>query len=148
MENKEITQKLKVQDYVFEIDGENINSSVVTYTFYKTLLGLEISGVNNENKEAWIYFELEMNLNDLNKYSKVPTNISEYVSSSESFIKKPNYENSDFLDFDFPKNNFEDMHKNLSSVWISKIKENVFIFKVCIPNEGVFTFFIVDFNEN
>lgn len=158
----EIIKKLRVSDYVFEIDGKDIYNCVVKYSItenmmvhyndgsleevYKPVINLEIQGNDLNKNEAWICFELNLGLKELNKYSSIPTNIIDKVSKSESFIKRPNEENSTFLDFEIPMNKVDDMYKNISSVWVSKLDENIFIFKVCIPSERMFSYFIVDFN--
>lgn len=158
----EIIKKLRVSDYVFEIDGKDIYNCVVKYSItenmmihysdghieeeYNPVIVLEIQGNDLNKNEAWICFELNLGLKELNKYSSIPTNIIDKVSKSESFIKRPNEENSTFLDFEIPMNKVDDMYKNISSVWVSKLDENIFIFKVCIPSERMFSYFIVDFN--
>ena len=39
------------------------------------------------------------------------------------------------------------MHKNLTSLWISKIKDNEFIIKLSVGSE-VFTFFKIELKKN
>lgn len=160
---KEVSQKLKVSDYVFEMNNKDIENVYVTYSFgtltswsfkegkidktkYLPVINFELSGVDSENREAWISFELRMDLNMLNECSETPTDISKFTSTSEAYIKRPVEDKADILDFWFPQNKFEDIFHNLSSAYVSKVKENVFIFKLSIPNE-VFTYFKVDFNE-
>ena len=61
-------------------------------------------------------------------------------------FRHPPEEVSGFLDFGLPKNNEEDIYKNLSSLWISKIRENEFIIKLCVPDE-LFTYFKIVFEK-
>lgn len=161
---EEITQKLAVQDYVLEINKEDINEVELSYYFdkiknidyidgkkkeisFNPILYISLSGKNKINKKAWISFMINIGLEQLNEFTSLPTDISKFVIDSESFIKYPESELSAFLNFDFAHNDEEDIYKNLSSVWVSKIDTNIFVFKVCVPNE-VFSFFRIDFNKN
>lgn len=162
MEQKEITKNLNIQDYDFIVDNNNITRAKVTYYFgkgqsiyykdglrekenYIDEISLELSGLDNQDNEVWISFMLKISLEDLNKYTDIPEDISNYIIKSESFIKRPLDEYATFLELNFKTNTKEDIYKNLSSFWISKLDNNIFIFKVCVPNE-VFAYFKVDFN--
>ena len=162
MEQKEITKNLNIQDYDFIVDNNNITRAKVTYSFgkgqsiyykdglrekenYIDEISLELSGLDNQDNEVWISFMLKISLEDLNKYTDIPEDISNYIIKSESFIKRPSDEYATFLELNFKTNTKEDIYKNLSSFWISKLDTNIFIFKVCVPNE-VFAYFKVDFN--
>ena len=142
-------QKLKVSDYVFEIDGKDITKAEVEYEFLKNLpaIFIDIKGVDNNNNEAWFCFELEMDLKQLNNYNDKPVEITEFVSDCEAFIKKPNMDHSRELVFYFPTNTVEDIYHNLTSIWVVKKETNIFIFKVCVPSDNLFAFFEVDFNN-
>lgn len=157
-------QKLNVSNYVFEIDGKDIIKAEVEYElskfttiFYKdgkrdrveyfTAISIEVTGIDDNNNEAWFCFELDMSLEQLNTYPEKPVNITEFVSSSEAFIKKPNMESSRELDFYFPKNTIEDIYHNLTSIWVVKKDINTFMFKVCVPSDYLFAFFEVNFNN-
>lgn len=161
----EFTKKLNVSDYAFELDGWNIVKCYLKFSVNEyentvhyadgceekakyQVISFEINGVDlNTEKEAWFCFELNMSLDELNTYSEKPVNIIDKVSDRESFIKRPTCDNSTFLDFEFPTDTKEDMYSNISSVWVSKLDENKFMFKVCVPSEGLFSYFEVDFNE-
>lgn len=157
-------QKLQVSDYVFEIDGKDITKAEVEYEFikltsvsfkdgkkdateYLSVISIDISGVDSNNSEAWFCFELDMSLEQLNTYTDRPTDITEYLSDCEAFIQKPNMDHSRELDFYFPTNTIEDIYHNLTSIWVVKKDVNIFIFKVCVPSDGVFAFFKVNFNN-
>lgn len=161
---EEITQRLAVQDYVLEINQEDIKEVELSYYFDKIknidyvdgkkkdisfapIIGISLSGINSANNKAWISFMINIGLEQLNEFTSVPTDISEFVIDSESFIKYPEFELSEFLNFDFASNNEDDIYKNLSSVWVSKLDKNIFVFKICIPNE-VFSFFKINFNKD
>ena len=159
----EIIQILNFSEYVFQIDGKDIYDVILKYSIienvsvyysdkhvediYKPVINFEIYGVDNNANEAFISFELNIGLTELNKHSNTPTNIINKVSKSEAFIKRPNEINSTFLDFEFPNDTIDDIYKNISSVWISKLDNNKFILKICIPSENVFSYFVVDFNK-
>ena len=160
--NKTITKKINIQDYAFEIDNKNITKVSVSYEFgqseivsykngkrndisYADEITITLSGVDNDNNEAWISFMIKSNLKELNKYTEIPKDISTYINKGEAFIKSPQSETSSFLMFNFANNTLDDIYENLSSVWISKIEENIFVFKICVPND-VFASFKVDFN--
>lgn len=158
---KEYKRKLKVNEYVLEIDNKDIFDVVITYKIdeiesitYKDgkrleeklepVLVIELNGKDKEGNESWISFDLKVDIDYLNTLSKEPTDITHLLLGSESFIKKPNDELSGFLDFVIPTNTIEDIYKNLTSLWISKINTNEFIIKLCVPNE-VFTYFKIIF---
>lgn len=160
---KEFTRKLKVDEYVFEIDGKDIFGVELKYSFdfiestiYKDgkkvdviqepAITIELCGKDKDNNEAWIYFDLKTDVKYLNTLSNLPSDISFLLHGSESFIKRPLEKVSGFLDFELPKNTEEDIYKNLSSLWISKISDNEFIMKLCVPNE-LFTYFKIVFKK-
>lgn len=160
--NQTITKKIKVQDYTFEIENKNITKVNVTYEFGKTEIisyengkrkdisyadeiAITLSGVDNDDNEAWISFLIKSNLEELNKYTDIPKDISKIIHTSEAFVKSPKEKTPTFLNFNFATNTLEDIYENLSYVWISKLEENIFVFKVCVPND-IFASFKVDFN--
>lgn len=101
-----------------------------------------------DGNEAWISFEIKTGLNELNEYHLEPVNIINMLSKSEAFVKRPMCKNSMCLDFQFPKNTIDDMYRNISSLWGFKLDMNKFIFRICVPDEMMFSYFIVDFNKN
>jgi len=159
----EYKRKLKVNEYVLEIDNKDIYDINVTYKtdeiesiIYKDgkrfeeksepVLVIELNGKDKDDNEAWISFDLKVDINYLNTLPKEPTDITNLLVGSESFIKKPNNELPGFLDFNIPTNTLDDIYKNLSSLWISKINTNEFLMKLCVPNE-VFTYFKIIFDN-
>ena len=161
----EIKRKLNVSDYAFEIDGRNIVKCNLIYSVNEydniiryadgheesnkeSIISIEISGVDlNTENVAWFSFELKIRLDELDDFSEVPVNIIDKVADGESFIKRPSSDNSTYLDFEYPKGTQEDMYLNISSVWISKLCDNKFIFKVCVPSECLFCYFPISFDE-
>lgn len=161
--NKEIKTKLKVEEYVFEIEGKDIYNTYLTYsigkyesviytdgkkvdTTVKHGLCIELNGSDKNGFDAWISFDLKFDIDYFNSLSRVPTDISYLLVGSESFIKKPDEERQEFLDFDLPRNSEDDIYKNFSSLWISKIGDNEFIMKLFVP-DLVFTYFRIDFKR-
>ncbi len=51
-----------------------------------------------------------MSLEQLNKYTNNPTDITQYAADYEAFIKKPYMNHSRKLDFYFPTNTFKDIY--------------------------------------
>ena len=148
--------KLHVYDYVFEIDNKNIVDVKLDYKFGFDIdsnnkkheyISLTLSGIDENNKDAWINIDILCSLKELNKLSKIPTEILQKYTITESFIKKPNENNSRFLDFEIKNNIVDDIYRNLSSIYISKLEENLFVFKISVPTEGLFTWFKIDFNN-
>lgn len=154
---EEVKQKLRVDEYVFEINGKDIYNANLIYSIYNNesiifedgkkkkvimepALNIEINGKDKDGNKAWISFEIKVDIAYLNTLSEIPTNITHLLHDSESFVKKPNEQLSEFLYFELPKNNADDIYKNLSSLWVSKIENNVFVFKLSVPNE-LFTYF-------
>ena len=155
-------KKLKVEDYVFEVKGEDIFDTKLIYetsemevcyyehgikkTKIEPLIEIELNGVNSEKKESWISFYLKTDIDYLNSLPKEKiVDCTKLLWSSESFIKEPDEEQSGFLTFRFPENNENDMYRLLTSLWIYKLKENEFIFKLNVPDD-VFTYFKIVFN--
>ena len=162
---KELTKKLNIKDYTLEIDGKYITNCVLEYSLNENEVIYYNEGTREKidhnqvitfcikgkaidtDVEAWIRFELNTNIDELNNYPRKPINITSKLSKSEAFIKRPTKENSEFLNFYIPTNTKEDMYNNLSSIWVLKEEENKFIFKICIPTEFVFAYFKVDFTN-
>lgn len=161
--DNEIKTKLKVEEYVFEIEGKDIYNTYLTYsigkyesmiykdgkkvdTTVKNGLCIELNGNDRNGFDAWISFDLKFDIDYFNSLSRVPTDISYLLVGSESFIKKPDEERQEFLDFDLPRNSEDDIYKNFSSLWISKIGDNEFIMKLFVP-DLVFTYFKIDLSN-
>lgn len=161
---KEFTRKLKIYEYVLEIDRNDIIDVELTYSFdyveesffkdgqkidvvNKPIITIGLSGKDKDGNDAWICFDLKTDINYLNTLTNVPTDITSLLSEGEAFIKKPLEKLSGFLDFDFPKNTEDDIYKNLTSLWISKIKDNEFIMKLSVSTE-VFTYFKIILDNN
>lgn len=158
--NNEIIQKQKVDEYVFEINDKDIFNTSLKYSIdfiektifengkkeeiiNENILSIELSGTDKDGNTGWISFNINYDLDYFNSLSSMPTDITYLINSSESFIKKPSETNSKFLDLELPSNNEDDIYKNLTSLWISKIKDNKFIFKFSVPNE-LFTYFTIE----
>ena len=156
----EIKKKLKVDEYVFEIEGKDIFNTYITYnignyesTIYKdgkkdiimkSVLSIELNGKDKNGQDAWISFDLKFDIDYFNSLSNIPTDISYLLVTSESFIKRPDEDSASFLNFDLPSNREDDIYKKFSSLWILKIADNEFIMKLFVP-DLVFTYFRVDF---
>ena len=157
-------KKLKVDEYVFEIEGKDIYNTYIIYsvgnyesmifkngkkvdTIIKSALSIELNGKDKFGNEAWVCFDLDFDIDYFNSLSKIPTDISYLLINSESFIKIPDEDKSMFLDFDLPNNREDDIYKKFSSLWISKIDDNEFIMKLFVP-DLVFTYFRIDFKED
>ena len=160
MKNK-LKTKLKVQDYVFEIDGEDIFDTELTYTisereiiFYEKgikkskidpLIEIELKGLNKSKKEGTLSFYIKTDINYLNS---IPNNkivdITNLLWQTDAFVKRPDEEISDFLTFRYPENNENDMYRLLTSFWVYKLKDNEFVFKLNVPQD-VFTYFKIIF---
>ena len=90
---KEFTRKLKVDEYVFEIDWKDNLSVELKYSFdfiestiYKDgkkvdivkepAITIELCGKDRDNNDAWICFDLKTDVKYLNRLSSVPSDIS------------------------------------------------------------------------
>lgn len=154
-------QKLKINEYIFEIKQNNIHNSYLEYSFDKIQcsnfkdgkkintnlidsINFQISGIDENNKEAYLSFLIKTNLKELNKYTNKPIDITNYLVEGELIVKEPPEDLFDFLDFYSSKNTIDDMYNHISNLYVFKICENNFIFKLSIPNE-VFLCFKVKF---
>lgn len=154
-------QKLKINEYIFEIKQNNIHNAYLEYSFDKIQcsnfkdgkkintnlidsINFQISGIDENNKEAYLSFLIKTNLKELNKYTNRPIDITNYLVEGELIVKEPPEDLFDFLDFYSSKNTIDDMYNHISNLYVFKICENNFIFKLSIPNE-VFLCFKVEF---
>ena len=154
-------QKLKINEYIFEIKQNNIHNAYLEYSFDKIQcsnfkdgkkintnlidsINFQISGIDENNKEAYLSFLIKTNLKELNKYTNKPIDITNYLVEGELIVKEPPEDLFDFLDFYSSKNTIDDMYNHISNLYVFKICENNFIFKLSIPNE-VFLCFKVEF---
>ena len=151
-------RKLNINDYAFVIKEEDIINCYVTYNFDKIKvtkfinehkvesnedsIRVELDGETKSGKTGHISMDLNTSLSYLNSLSNKPTEISKYIIEIESFMESNKRE---YIDFNFLHNEFSDIFKNHSSIWVSKVNYNIFFFKVCSPN-GLFSFFKIDFN--
>ena len=154
-------QKLKINEYIFEIKQNNIHNAYLEYSFDKIKcsnfkdgkkinthlidsINFQISGIDENNKEAYLTFLIKTNLKELNKYTNKPIDITNYLVEGELIVKEPPEDLFGFLDFYSSKNTIDDMYNHISNLYVFKICENNFIFKLSIPNE-VFLCFKVEF---
>lgn len=154
-------QKLKINEYIFEIKQNNIYNAYLEYSFDKIQcsnfkdgkkintnlidsINFQISGIDENNKEAYLSFLIKTNLKELNKYTNKPIDITNYLVEGELIVKEPPEDLFGFLDFYSSKNTIDDMYNHISNLYVFKICENNFIFKLSIPNE-VFLCFKVKF---
>ena len=158
---KDSKEILKVEDYVFEIAGEDIFKTELEYkmselevvyfekgikkTKIEPLIEFELSGLNKNKKEGWLSFYVKTDIKYLNS---IPNNkivdITNLLWQSEAFVKRPDEDNSDFLTFRYPENNENDMYRLLTSFWVYKLNDNEFVFKLNVPGD-VFTYFKIIF---
>lgn len=154
-------QKLKINEYIFEIKQNNIHNAYLEYSFDKIQcsnfkdgkkintnlidsINFQISGIDENNKEAYLSFLIKTNLKELNKYTNKPIDITNYLVEGELIVKEPPEDLFGFLDFYRSKNTIDDMYNHISNLYVFKICENNFIFKLSIPNE-IFLWFKVKF---
>lgn len=159
---KEVEEVLNFPDYVFEIDGKDIKDARVIYNYgslertefeygkktkvtYSPTINIEILGIDDNFNEAYLCFELNLDLETLNNFNNGVVDITKYMLETEAFIKKPNEDKSGFLDFYLPTNKNDDMFHKLTSLYVLKLGNNKFLFKLTVPSENVFTYFEVNF---
>lgn len=153
---------LNFPDYIFEIDGKDIKDARVIYNYgslertefecgkktkvtYSPTIDLEILGIDDNLNEAYLCFELNLDLETLNNFNNGIEDITKYMLETEAFIKRPNEDKSVFLDFYLPTNKNGDMFHKLTSLYVLKLGNNKFLFKLTVPSENVFTYFEVNF---
>ena len=91
---------------------------------------------------------LKLDLEILNNFDKNKIeDITIYILESESFVKRPNEDKSRFLDYYLPTNKHSDMFHQLTSLYVLKLDDDKFLFKLTIPNENIFTYFEVNFKH-
>jgi hypothetical protein len=152
---KKVEEILSFPDYVFEIDGKDITNTKITYSYANTevinspLIFLELSGVTvDDNKDASLCFTLELDLETLNKFdSNKIEDITKYLLESESFVKRPNEDKAQFLNGYLPTNKKTDMFHQLTSLYVFKLDNNKFLFKLTVPSDNIFTYFEINFKN-
>ena len=152
---------LNFLDYVFEIDGKDIKDARVIYNYgslertefeygkkgkvtYSPTISLEIFGVDDDDRDASLSFELNIDLETLNSFNNGIEDITKYMLETEAFIKRPG-DKTIFLDFYLPTNKKDDMFRKLTSLYVLKLDNNKFLFKFTVPSDNVFTYFEVNF---
>lgn len=161
---KEVEEVLNFPDYVFEIDGKDIKDAKLTYyydsidtvefvngkrgkEFSSPLLCLEISGVDDDNKDTFLRFMLKLDLETLNNFNDGIEDITKYMIETEAFIKRPNEDREGFLELYLPTNKNNDMFHKLTSLYVLKLDKDKFLFKLTVPSENVFTYFEGNFKN-
>lgn len=159
-----VKQKLHIYNSAFEIANQDIINLELEYEFdqnyyvkYKEgkkvaegtqqIICFEIIGTNKELKKAAFEFSIYMGLEEMNRLKSKPVDISKKIHFDGPPLKRPNDEENSFINFDYATDSIRDMFKNLASAYICKKRKNVFIIKVSIPDENVFVYFEVDFND-
>ena len=152
---------LNFPDYIFEIDGKDIKDARVIYNYgslertefeygkktkvtYSPTINLEILGIDDNFNEAYLCFELNLDLETLNSFNNGIEDITKYMLETEAFIKRPG-DKTIFLDFYLPTNKNDDMFHKLTSLYVLKLDNNKFLFKLTVPSKNVFTYFEVNF---
>lgn len=152
---------LNFLDYVFEIDGKDIKDARVIYNYgslertefeygkkgkvtYSPTISLEIFGVDDDDRDVSLSFELNIDLETLNSFNNGIEDITKYMLETEAFIKRPG-DKTIFLDFYLPTNKKDDMFRKLTSLYVLKLDNNKFLFKITVPSDNVFTYFEVNF---
>ena len=152
---------LNFPDYIFEIDGKDIKDARVIYNYgslertefeygkkgkvtYSPTISLEIFGVDDDDRDASLSFELNIDLETLNSFNNGIEDITKYMLETEAFIKRPG-DKTIFLDFYLPTNKKDDMFRKLTSLYVLKLDNNKFLFKFTVPSDNVFTYFEVNF---
>ncbi len=158
-----VLQELHVYNSAFEINNEDITKLNLSYEFgnffvvhykdgkkdreeVKPCITFEITGKTKDNKDVWFEFELQLGLDELNKYSKKPVDVSKFI-----FFDGPALQIGDephlFFDFRYAKNDINDMYRKLAEAKVFKKEKNIFIIKLFMPEDNLFIHFEVDFNE-
>ncbi len=133
-------QKLKINEYIFEIKQNDIRNAYLEYSFEKIQCSNFKDGKKiNTNLIDSINFQIS-GIDENNK----PIDITNYLVEGELIVKEPPEDLFDFLDFYRSKNTIDDMYNHISNLYVFKICENNFIFKLSIPNE-IFLWFKVKF---
>ena len=152
---------LNFPDYIFEIDGKDIKDARVIYNYgsleraefeygkkgkvtYSPTISLQIFGVDDDDRDVSLSFELNIDLETLNSFNNGIEDITKYMLETEAFIKRPG-DKTIFLDFYLPTNKKDDMFRKLTSLYVLKLDNNKFLFKFTVPSDNVFTYFEVNF---
>lgn len=162
---REVEEILKFSDYIFELDGKDIIDAKIIY-YYDNIesvefidgkkgeeysipvISLEISGVDDNSNHVFLSFMLKLGLKTLNSFKKNKIeDITKYLLESEMIAKRSNEDESGFLECYLPTNSQSDMFHQLTSLYVLKLDDNKFLFKLTIPNENIFTYFEVNFKQ-
>lgn len=158
-----ITQVLHAYNSCLEVNNEDITKLKLEYEFgnYTTIyykdgkkskeevkpcITFELRGKNKNQEDVWFEFEVRLGLDDLNKFKQKPIDISKSITFDGPSLQIGE-EPYIFSNFRHNENNINDMYHILSSAYVFKKEKNIFIFKLFIPDDNLFTYFEVDFNE-
>lgn len=154
-----ITKKLRVMDYVFSYNNEDLINAHVKYfldqseimtfkdgkrdkVYYTPNINIEILGDDKNKKTYSFEFMINLGIDDLNKLSDKPNNINDYVIGGEMFFTDPYSEKTMWLD-PYLKTT---MYHATAEFLVAKLENNKMHFKVSLPEDGIFLWFIIDFN--
>ena len=161
-ESKEVTKKLNMDECIFRVHNIETMKENVTYSFSKIInktykagkidseeeintICLSLVGYDIKDREYSLSFEIKSDLKALNKLDNKIVDITSLVVEGENIYKTPD-KNYNFFEMEVSTNSNLDIEKNLSYLYVLKLKENIFRFKMVVPKENLFASFIVDFN--
>lgn len=154
-------QKLKVMDYVFVYQGKDLINAYVEYEFgfseatefkngkksktYKIpYIDCEISATDGK-EEFSMSFMLQMGLEDFLDLSNKIINVNDKVIEGEMFFFDPydDSKKSKWLDPYLKPT----MYHPLAEFCVTKVEENKIQFKISLPEDDIFLWFVLDFNK-
>lgn len=154
---------LKIMDYVFCYNNEDLSNAKLKYWFdkiqniefkyengkkiwskenFSPTIDFSISAEDRNKERYYFNFMLNLDLKILNKMSTtIPTNINNYVIEGEILLDNPYIEGVEFLDIEKEEN----IYHFTPSYWVQKLEKNKFAFK--IQYQSLFIWFHINFDE-
>jgi len=161
---KTISKKLKITDYVFTYNDEDLNNASIEYRFgeIEHTKPYYENGIKVKENEVWytpiidftiraedkfenifaLDFMLEMDVDMLNKLPKKAININKHMVPGEIFFHNPYESGIEFLDSVYEE---ENIYHFCPSYWVQKGTNNKFTFK--IQYQDIFIWFNIEFDN-
>ncbi len=147
-----LSKDLDATEYILRITNREIMETNLSFiesieNNNIPIITIELNGKDYEEYDAGISFDLYLSTEDLIDYSTEPTNISNKLIDGHFYIMRPSDDDYNEYKVSIPTNTVDDMKKDLTNLYVAKVDNETYLFKLSIPEEGIFTYFEVNIKE-
>lgn len=142
-----LVTKLEPNEFSFKIGHTEYKDGELDYYLEdidgKKALSLEVSALDEDNKECSLSFMLNMNIDDLNKLKKEPICINDKILPNDTYFYDERKDRKVNIDNDFEFS----MVELKPSYYVQKLDTDKFVFRIFIPSKLLFTYFLCDLTK-